>query len=734
MKRLLYFRLAAEGIRNNSRFYVPYFFACTVLMMIFYITEFLAGSEFVEMQPGGTMIGAVLDIGWIILTAFSAVFLFYTNSFIIKRRKTEFGLYNILGMGKSNIMLILVCEIGMIFGGSFLLGTGLGIAFSKLVEIMLIKILGGENSYDFSINSLVITEEFCIFLALFGIILVRGMRQIRINNAVGLFRSDHSGEKAPRANWVLAVLGAVLLIAGYILANIVENWIWALIAFFCAVILVIAATYLLFISGSTFVCRLLRKNKKYYYKTSHFISVAQMDFRMKKNGAGLASICILATMTLVLISAVSGLYFGSEQIMRQKYPRDVSYNITSDSGELVEQLTDTMIDTARDLGAEPENIVRYRLLADEDYYTHYRGKKMITAEELDSMPLHEYNELEENHPFTIFYLVPVSDYNEVMRQNVEVKRGEALVLKMPSEPSGDTYDYIPVKGGIYSEDVYSSDGEFIETKKRYDTAYLKCAGTVDDFVVVDGNHLIESENSGLGDLKIITRYAFINDDDFEEQYQWLAELSHDMNDWDEFTLISPTMGHYFGMDLNCGDETMLKIAMETEKRNEPYIQKSEEFYTVDGKTYKNWNPASTNGIYNTRAEFYSLYGGLFFLGVLFCAVFVAAAVMIMYYKQITEGYEDRSRYQILQKVGMTKDEIRAAINSQVRAMFFLPLIAAGVHTVFAFGLITKLLTLFGAMNTGSLALVAVVCFLAYAVVYAAVYSLTSRIYFRIVAD
>ncbi len=287
MKKLLYPRLALNGIKNNAKLYVPYFFACTALMMIFYITDFLANSEFVQNQPGGTMISAVLEIGWIVLTAFSAIFLFYTNSFLIKRRKTEFGLYNILGMGKSNIMIVLVCEIGMIFAGSFLLGTGLGIAFSKLVEIVLITVLGGENSFDFIINQRVIVEEFCVYLALFGIILVRGMRQIRINNPVELFRSDNSGEKPPKANWFLAVLGAVLLIAGYILSNVVKNWIWAILAFFVAVILIIAATYLLFISGSSIVCKLLKKNKKYYYKTNHFISVSQMDFRMKKNGAGL---------------------------------------------------------------------------------------------------------------------------------------------------------------------------------------------------------------------------------------------------------------------------------------------------------------------------------------------------------------------------------------------------------------------------------------------------------------
>ncbi|MBP0982609.1 MAG: ABC transporter permease [Oscillospiraceae bacterium] len=741
MKRLLYPRLALVGIKNNAKLYVPYFFACTALMMIFYITDFLAKSEFVQNQPGGTMIGVILQVGWIVLTAFSAIFLFYTNSFLIKRRKTEFGLYNILGMGKSNIMIVLVCEIGMIFGAAFLLGTGLGIAFSKLVEIVLITILGGENSFEFIINQRVIVEEFCIYLALFGIILVRGMRQIRINGAVELFRSDNSGEKPPKVNWFLAILGAVLLVAGYILANVVENWIWAILAFFVAVILVIAATYLLFISGSSIVCRLLKKNKKYYYKTNHFISVSQMDFRMKKNGAGLASICILATMALVTITSVSGLYFGSEQIMRRNYPRDMSYDIRSESDEFVKHLTDTMIDTAREYGAEPENIVRYNYLSDGNLYAYYRGKKLVWGEELNSITSDKVNELSN----TEFLYVPISQYNAVMSTNLTVNKGEALVLKLPSDIDGEIYDLIPVNGELHTEDRYSNDGEFVRTATWCDRAFLKCVGTVDDFVVRDGREINALENSNLGEYSIIRGYAFISDEDFEEQHQKLCAMygrqetaiktynDDGSSELYPYIILIPMMCHYFGMDLDCDDDTMNNIADAVWEKNEPYIDKNDEYYTVNGTNYHKWNEASIYGVSRVRSEFYGLYSGLFFLGILFCVVFVAAAVMIMYYKQITEGYEDKTRYQILQKVGMTKEEIRSTINSQVLAMFFLPLLTAGVHTLFAFGLISKLLKLFGAMDIWFLALVALGCFLVYAVVYVVVYILTSKSYYKIVS-
>lgn len=741
MKKLLYPRLALNGIKNNAKLYVPYFFACTALMMIFYITDFLANNEFVKNQPGGTMISAVLEIGWIVLTAFSAIFLFYTNSFLIKRRKTEFGLYNILGMGKSNIMLVLVCEIGMIFAGSFLLGTGLGIAFSKLVEIVLITILGGENSYDFSINSVAIVEEFCVYLALFGTILVSGMRQIRINNAVELFRSDNSGEKPPKANLFLAILGVALLIAGYILANIVENWVWAILAFFGAVILVIAATYLLFISGSSIVCKLLKKNKKYYYKTNHFISVSQMDFRMKKNGAGLASICILATMALVSISTVSGLYFGSEQIMRKNFPRNMSFQMCSESSEFVELMTGTMIDTAREYGVEPKNIVRYNCIWDGNLWVSYRDNKLLTDEELNVMPMSEINKL----TFYSFVLVPISQYNSVMNAELTVNKGEALLLKLPYDKDNDCYDLIPINGELHTENRYNNDGEFVETATWCDRAYLKCVGMVEDFVVRDGKELSPYENSGIGDNGYITHYAFVNDEDFYEQHKKLYAMYGEFEYTGEvkkadgssevmtYIMTSPQMINYFGMDLDCSDDTMQEICIATVNKTNLIRAQREEYYTIDGQLYRKWDTAAAYGVFEQRSEYYGLYGGLFFLGVLFCAIFVAAAVMIMYYKQITEGYEDKMRYQILQKVGMTKAEIRSTINSQVLTMFFLPLLTAGVHTIFAFGLISKLLMLFGAMDVWFLALVALGCFLVYAVVYVIVYTLTSKIYYKIVA-
>ncbi len=741
----LYPKLALTGMVKNRRLYIPYFFACSLMMMVFYITAFLANSEFVEHQTGGAMISVILDAGWIILSAFFAVFLFYMNSFLLKRRKTEFGLYNVLGMGKSNIMLVLVCEVGMIFGGSFLLGTGLGILFSKLVEALLIKLLGGENIYDFSINKLVVVEEFCVFLALFGIILVRGMRQIRLNNSIQLLRSQNMGDEPPKVNLFLTILGIVLLIAGYVLANIVESWIWAIMAFFGAVLLVIAATYILFISGSSIVCKLLKNKPGFYYKKNHFFAVSQLSSRMKKNGAGLASICILGTMVLVSFSTVGGLYFGAEKILRSKYPREFACWFLCDDGDLVSECEQTLLKHARDEGIEPQNVVRYRFLFDDnDDVSFYRDNKLITPEVADKMTENERERITTDYPATQFYYIPISDYNAVMGKNLSLNRGEALILRTLFEKKNDHYDLIPVKGEVRTEDIYTVDGKFVETKKQNTREYFKCVGNVGDFVIFSGEHLNDLDLDNL-ENSYRYRYVFLNDEDFEEQYKRRADTremykvgvgnytdGHFDGTYTITYYMPQIMNYYYGADLGCSAEVFEKFYWDAINEATDVLNDKSSF-EEDGKECSYSRKIYPNEVFTEREKFYSRAKGILFLGVMFCAVFIAAAILMMYYKQITEGQEDRARFRILRQVGMTDREVRSTINSQVLIMFFMPLIVAGVHTLFASGLIFKLLLLFGYINQGFLALVALICYLGYAAIYTIAYRLTSRAYYRIIS-
>lgn len=740
MNKMLYPRLALSGIKKNFKLYLPYLCACIGMTMIFYITAYLANSPFVAHQPGGAAMSIVLRLGWIILGAFSAILLFYTSSFLMKRRKTEFGLYNILGMSRTNISLILVFENLFILAIALIVGISLGVLFSKLMEILLINMVGGKNTLDFRIDFKVIFEEIVIYSMLFAMILFKGVRQVSRTSAIKLFQSNSAGEKPPKARWAVAIIGFILLVAGYVLANIVKDPIFAILAFFVAVILVIAATYMLFISGSVVICKLLKKNKKYYYKTNHFVSTSQMAFRMKRNGAGLASICILATMALVTISSTSGLFFGSEEIMRRLYPRDLSYQIESDDIEYVENCRKAITEAAQEKGIETKNIVQYRYLSDlNENRGLYLDKKLLTTKQLEKMTIEEVNEIHDSLQTVRFYIIAISDYNSIMGTNLTVNKGEALVLKLASEPKNETYDLIPVTGKVFTEDQYDIDGKFVKTAKYNDVEYLKGVGTVDDFVVMDGNEIDElSVSAATIRGTHIMRYAFINDEDFELQYKRGLESRNEYGSsyYDENDLIkeeiciTKALKNYIGVDLDCSDEMKEDFMVAVSKKMREYEPKT---IIANGKEYPFDAHVARNSIVDTRKEFYALYGGLFFLGVLFCIVFILAAVMIMYYKQVTEGYEDKSKFEILQKVGMTKSEIRSSINSQVLTLFFLPLAAACVHIAFAFPLISRLLSLFGPMDIGFLTLVTIGCILLYAAVYVLAYIRTSRIYYKIVS-
>ena len=302
-----YPKLALTGIRKNGRLYVPYLLTCICMVMMFYIIAFLSMNEGVGAMQGGETLQAMLSFGYYIMGVFSLIFLFYTNSFLIRRRKKEFGLYNILGMGKWNIARILVWESLIVTAVSLAGGLLCGVLFSKLAELVMVRMLGGQAAFNFTVDFSCIVQTVVLFAAIFLLILLKALRQIHVSNPVELLHSENVGEKPPKANWLVALVGAVLLGTAYVLAVTISDPISALVWFFVAVLMVILATYLLFIAGSVVFCKLLQKNKRYYYKTNHFVSVSSMMYRMKRNGAGLASICILSTMVLVMISSTMSL-------------------------------------------------------------------------------------------------------------------------------------------------------------------------------------------------------------------------------------------------------------------------------------------------------------------------------------------------------------------------------------------------------------------------------------------
>lgn len=670
MKRAFYLRLAWDGIRKNKKLYIPYILTCVCMTAMFYIVSFLSKEDSVQNISGGSEIQGILYLGSIVIGIFSLLILFYTNSFLIRRRKKEFGLYNILGMNKYNLSRVLIWESIIVYAISLVCGLGFGILFSKFAELIMINILMEGTNFDLKVNFESIGNTAVWFLAIFVLILINSLRQIHISKPVELLKSENIGEKPPKANWVLAVLGAVILAAAYAIAVTVDNPMAAIFLYFVAVTMVIVATYMLFISGSVALCKTLQKNKRYYYKTNHFVSVSGMVYRMKRNGAGLASICILSTMVLVMVSCTVCLYTGMEDSLRTSYPRDISVDVeVNDFAAVNDELVHSIdAKTEAVLGKYSEaaqNKMSYRI-ADVAANQNGNDFSIITNGFYSSSA---YNVL----------IVPIEDYNRLMGQNETLGENEVLVYK--------------TKLSDYDESTINIDG----------TGDLKIKKYVEDYIGYGVD--MSMANSSV--------YVFVpNYDAFIAQFDGITEPNG-----------NPVLSkHYItGFDLDCDDLVQLTILNEIHDS----VSSSVSGPGIDSVT--------TDGIAGSRTLFLGLYGGLFFLGILLGIVFIFAAVLIMYYKQISEGYEDRARFEIMQKVGMTQSEIKKSVNSQVLTVFFAPLIVAGIHLAFNFPLINKTITLLGFTNSGLLMGITAVCFLVFALLYVIVYRITSRSYYSIVS-
>ena len=550
MKTALYPRLAWDGLRKNKRLFTPYLLTCVCMVMMFYILSFLGSPETCALLPrGSNSTGLILNLGSFVIFVFSAIFLYYTNSFLVRRREREFGLYNVLGMNKRNLARIVTWESLITAVLSLVLGLTLGIVLSKLAELGLVNMLGGDINYRIRIDVDSLTRALGLYAIIFAVIWLSTVVRVGRSSAVALLRSESVGEKPPKANWLLGLAGVVILAAAYYLAVSITNPLDAIVWFFVAVILVIIGTYLLLVAGSVLLCRVLQKNKKYYYRPEHFVSVSSMAYRMKRNGAGLASVCIIATMILVMISS------SSERPTLTLAMDDVS------------------------------------------------------------------------HTWRV----------------ADVRNG---------------YFLPPAVGGLIAQ----------MTLIVNDTA-----SAVQDFRTYNGH--------------VVTM-----------QYKWVYNFNTDLGDEECVALTQGVMRTLGEMEPGQG-----YMYLRAECR-------------ADGS-----------------ADFYGSNGALFFIGIMLTLVFMLAAVLILYYKQISEGYEDQKRFEIMQKVGMTKKEIRRSINSQLLTVFFLPLLLAGVHLAFAFPMIRRLLELFSLYNVGLFVTTTLVSFGAFALLYTIVYRLTAKAYYNIVS-
>ena len=673
MRGTFYFKLAATGISKNRKMYFPYLLTCICMVMMYYIVAFLCRSSTLQNMRGGDAVQQMLSLGVGVIGVFSVIFLYYTNSFLIRRRQREFGLYYVLGMGKRNLVKIMICETLLTAVVSIAGGLVLGILFSKLGELVITKLLGADISFDMQIDPRAIMSTLVLFVIIFALIMLRMLVFLWRSRPVEMLRSDKVGEKPPKGNWFFALAGIVLLGAAYYLAVTIEDPITALMWFFVAVIMVIVATYLLFIAGSVTFGRLLQKNKRYYYRTNHFVSLSSMIYRMKRNGAGLASICILSTMVLVMVSGVMCLWLGMEDMLHVRYPREITAEIYTEDKERADQVKAIMEQVVEEHGAEKENVIAYTMLETSAFQKE--DQILFDTSSMNQFSIQDTGSMRE------IYVITIDDYNRLKGKNETLAEDEVMI-SMPKNEKTYSYDTITVEGG--------STWKVKSTLNKF-SLYGADAATM-----------------------IPSMYIFVPDQNaMKEIYAAQAEYYQDA---------ASEIEQYYGFDLNCPSEEQIEITGELFDR---FAQAQNENPDFAGRI-------SLEGREQERSWFLGMYGGLFFLGIILGIVFIAGMVIIIYYKQISEGYEDQDRFDILMKIGMTRKEVRRSVNSQVLTVFFLPLIAAGLHTGFAFPIIRRILNLLGFVNTALLIEVTVSCYIVFALFYIIIYLLTSKSYLTIV--
>lgn len=662
--RAFYFRLAMSNIRKNRKFYAPYILTGIGTAAMFYIMVYLTSHKDLSKLPGAGSLAFFLVLGSVIIALFSAVFLFYTNSFLMKRRKKELGLYCVLGMEKRHLGQVQLHETLAVAFCSIAGGIACGILFSKLVLLLLCRIVRFQIPMGFTVSGIAAAATAAVFAAIFFVIFLFNLIHIARVSPVELLRESSYGQKEPKTKWLITVIGVLALGGGYAIALLVKSPLSAIFLFFVAVVLVITGTYCLFTSGSIAVLKLLRKNKRYYYRTNHFISISGMLYRMKQNAVGLANICILSTMVLVMVSTTVALNIGMEDILSLRYPADINIFYTAPGDGVAEAATERIRALADEQSIKITSIRREDSVSFLARVTN-GGFETVGSGYASSDPNLVY-----------FYFMTADDYERLTGERVSP--GENELLAYPD--------------GCALPDTFSLDG----------TAYT-VTGTLNDYPVKSGI------SAYMGKACFFVAAS--------ETYAALGRVT------------APESAIYVDMSGTSEEQSAFNSLVSSDLSENlcgSYVTEGGEPIQV---TYESMRSECRA---DNAQQFYALYGGFLFLGLFLGLMFVMATILIIYYKQITEGYDDRERFRILQQVGMSEREVKTSIRSQVLTVFFLPLVTAAVHVAFAFSIITKLLAVLNLTNVPLYAWCTLGTLAVFALLYAAVYMLTAKVYYRIV--
>lgn len=666
-----YSKFALNNLVKNKRFIIPYVLSTIFTIMSFYILSSLAFGDNLNKLPNGIeATKQVLSLGIIVIAIFSTIFLFYTYSFLVKRRVKEFGLYSVLGMTKKQIAKILVLETIFIAVTTIVLGIGLGIIFDKLMLLVLLKLFSATVTFGFSITPIAVVFSVLLFGGIFFLLLLYTVIKIARLRIVALLKDENKGEKEPKSRWILAIIGLALIGYGYYTAQTVQNPVKALVVFFYAVVAVIIGTYLVFMAVSITVLKIMKNNKNFYYKPKNFISVSGLLYRMKRNAVGLANICILSTMVLVTMGSTSALYAGMEKSYNERFPRQLmvaGYNSTSEKLKKIENNAKL---SAKEAGTEVEDMVSYsslpmvgRLVEDKFNFESNVGVDLSNVK--------------------MIVVLELKDYNKTANKNKTLESNEVLL-------------HIDKKGN-YNHNSISLNGSDYKIKEKLSefpgAIGSAAANIIDTYYVV------------VKDEKEVTKLA-----------TKLTELSSKELEKRGISIESgtPTLQNYAAFNIK--DTTKEAKVIENFKKLE-----EGESVSIEGKE-------------ENRLTFRGVFASFLFIGVFISLIFVTSQVVIMYYKQISEGYEDKGNFEIMRKVGITDKQIKQSIRSQVLLIFFSPLIIATLHTIVAYPFIEKILRLFLITDNSIFLQALAVTIVVFAIFYLIVYAITSKIYYRIIKE
>ena len=674
MGKLLYPRLAWQNIKGDRRFFAPYFLALLGNVAAFYIMTALAVDPGMSQLHGAMYVQSFCFMGMFIAAVFSAVFLLYVNGFLMKQRKKALGLYNILGMGKSHIAAVLFFETLFVGGAGIVCGLLTGLLFHKLVTLALYKLLRFAVPFGFAISWDAMARTAILFGVLIGLTLLSNLNKVRVSKPIELLYGGQVGEREPRTKWFMTLLGVLTLGAGYYIALRTTNGMEAIAFYFVAVFLVIIGTYCLFTAVSIFVLKALRANKRFYYKTSHFIGVSGMLYRMKQNAVGLANICILSTMVMVMVSGTLSLYLGTQDIVNRQAPSDLTVLVRYDPDEAEP--------------FDPAAMLRFQegFIQDQGYSVSEDLIYSSFTFTVGRLPDGSYTT--ENDLVTLGTAITTI---QVLTQDAyAAATGVSLGLEAGEVAFGGEEDVLTIHWGTL--EGAGSFGRSDLTVAQHLEESLSA-----DAAVSDTSTLVVADTAALMELYENQKEAYGEDSSWME---WQASFSVDATD-EELRAVQQAYNQYVRDD------------------------------AVFAGTGKWWSCGWTLRC-DVEADAYGLAGGFLFLGIFLGTIFLMATVLIIYYKQISEGYEDKARFEIMQKVGLSREEVRASIRSQVLMVFFLPIAVAAVHILFDFNMVEKLLTLFQVYNTTLTALCTLGTVLVFFLVYGAVYLLTARTYYKIV--